>query len=417
MKPHRTLHAMLVLTVAQASWPLAVRAAPGDTELVSVHYAPATQTLYSPTVTAGISGDGRFVLFASRSPYVVPPDGTSTGILNLLVRDRVGERTFLANLSSTGRPVESSAAAVISASGRYVAFLSYDDQVVSGDTNNASDVFLRDLQAGTTQRVSISSTGGQYQGISSLDMSSDGRYVAFSGSFDQTLYLRDRLTRQTHEKYVSGLRTPVRVSDDGRYLAYANYDRLLVHDRSTNRNDLVNVNAAGQRANDHCYLADMSVDGRFVVFVTRASNLVPGDTSDTYDVFLRDRALRRTERVSVASDERPLPVVNAYLNAPRVSADGRHVVFLAANRTIPGPGGNYSLVINDVYRRDRAKGTTWLASANSNGVKANDTSLAPFVSDDGRFVAFTSTATNLSPLDGDEYQDAYVHQFWVAPLP
>jgi Tol biopolymer transport system component len=398
--------AALALAAVHLTWPLAVRADPGDTELVSVHYAPATTS--HPVYTRGISGSGRFVLFSSMSAAFVPPDGTSAGVNNLLVRDRSGGHTVIANLSATGRPVDAFSTADLSADGRYVAFQSYDAQVVSGDTNNHVDIFLRDLQSSTTELVSVSSAGKQYPWTSDPDVSGDGRYVAFWGD-NQMVYLRDRLTRQTYERYVGGLRGAVLVSDDGRYLAYSNYERLLVHDRSTNKNDLVNVNAAWQRANDHCYLADLSADGRFVLFVTRASNLVPGDTNGSYDVFIRDRALRRTERVSVTNDEKQFSLIGSYVN-PRMSADGRYVAFTALTRSVPGRA------VDDVFRRDRAKGTTWLATANSDGVKANNTSHAPLVSDDGRFVAFTSEATNLSPSDGDAYPDAYVHEFSVSAL-
>ena len=391
-------------TLALAALPLAAGADPGDTELVSVHYAPATT--YHPAYTRGISGDGRFVLFASSSPAFLPP-ATPTGINHLLVRDRSAGRTALASLSATGRPVDAFFAD-LSADGRYVAFQSYDAEVVAGDANGHLDIFLRDLQAGTTELVSVSSAGRQYTWTMDPDVSADGRYVAFWGD-GQKVYLRDRLTRQTHERDVPGLRGPVLVSDDGRYLAYSNYERLLVHDRSTNRNDLVNVNAAGQRANDHCYLADLSADGRYVLFVSRASNLVAGDTNGTYDVFIRDRALRRTERVSVTNDGKQFSLIGIYVN-PRMSADGRYVAFSALTRSLPGRA------IEDVFRRDRAKGTTWLASANSAGVKANGGSVSPQVSDDGRYVAFTSDATNLSPADPDAYPDAYVHEFWAPAL-
>jgi Tol biopolymer transport system component len=393
------------------AWIPAVRAAPGDTFLVSAHYAPAT--IEQPLFTRAISGTGRFVLFESRSDAFVPPAGNSTGVINLLVRDRLGGGTTLASLSATGHPVGGSLADM-SADGRYVAFQSYEEDVVSGDTNNVADIFLRDLQAGTTERISVSTTGQQYAtSATDPDVSRDGRYVAFGVT--GYAHLRDRLTRQTHERYVPGLTGPVLVSDDGGYLAYSNYERLLVHNRSAKTTELVNVNTAGQRANDQCYLADLSADARFVLFISRASNLVAGDTNDGYDVFVRDRTLRRTERVSVTSDGKPFPWIASYVR-PRMSADGRYVVFTSTTRSIPAPGGTYNLAVYDVFRRDRAKGKTWLATANSAGVKANNTSNAPLVSDDGRFVAFASKATNLSAADGDSYQDAYVHQFSVAPL-
>lgn len=393
-----------------AAWAPAVRAAPGDTYLVSVHYAPATSD--QALLTRAISATGRFVLFESFSNAVVPPAGISTGKRNLLVRDRLGGSTTLASLSATGQPVGASLADM-SADGRYVAFQS-NDAGVSGDTNNAADIFLRDLQAGTTERISVFPAGQAYT-VSGydVDVSRDGRYVAFAGT--GYAYLRDRLTRQTHAQSVKGLNSPVLVSDDGRYLAYSNWERLLVHDRSTKRNELVNVNTAGQQANDRCYLADLSADARFVLFVSRASNLVAGDTNGDYDVFIRDRTLRRTERVSVTGDGKQFSSIVSYVR-PRMSADGRYVAFTSTIRSVPAPNGNYNLAVYDVFRRDRAKGTTWLATANSAGVKANNTSWSPLQSDDGRFVGFASRATNLSVADGDAYWDAYVHQFSVAPL-
>jgi len=150
----------------------------------------------------------------------------------------------------------------ISADGRYVVFPSLANNLVSGDTNGVNDIFVRDRQNGTTERVSIDSAG--LQGNSNSDtpsISADGRYVAFE-SFATNL-----VTGDTNDVW-----------------------DVFVHDRLTGTTERVSVSTVGAQGNGGSLTPSMSTDGRCVCILSAASNLVPGDTNNFPDIFVRDRA-------------------------------------------------------------------------------------------------------------------------------
>src|SRR5215212_9991629 len=159
----------------------------------------------------------------------------------------------------------------ISEDGRYVTFVSSATNLVPDDTNGFPDVFVRDLQTGTTERVSVSSSGDQANSSSGTgQISSDGRYVIF-GSSATNLVADDTSTR---------------------------FD-IFVHDRQTESTERVNVDSSGNEANNISSGGDISDDGRYVAFSSTATNLVAGDTNRQRDTFVHDRQTGTTERVSV----------------------------------------------------------------------------------------------------------------------
>jgi hypothetical protein len=400
-----------LVLIGASSIPLGAQADPGDTELVSEHYAPATSN--HSVYPRGISADGRFVLFISDAPAFLP--GGSGGMNNVLVRDRLGGNTFRASLSSTGKPVPAAflEGAAISADGRYVAFVSDSASVVPGDTNGQSDVFLRDLKAHTTELVSLTSDSRQYILAAMPSLSADGRYVAFFAADNDgngfMIRVRDRLTRQTASRAARGLVGAPLISANGRYLVYGNFQRIVTYDRTTGLIDLVNVSSSGDQANALCVVAGVSAGGRFVLFVSAASNLVAGDTNGFTDAFVRDRKLRTTERVTLTNDDAQFPYVSPYIHAS-LSLGGRFVAFDVSTRNVGG------FEIDDVFVRDRATGYTRPASVSSTGVKANGTSHSPVVSGDGRFVAYVSEGSNLAPGDTNHFPDAFAHEFAWTPF-
>ena len=336
--------------------------------------------------------------------------GDTNGVLDLFVRDRFGGSTVRANRSTTGAAVATFPpfTARMSADGRYVAFESDAANVVPNDTNGAWDVFLRDLRAGTTELVSRSTNGQQYGFASTPAVSADGRYVAFGGP--GAVYVRDRLTQVTSSRTGAFLQGSPLISGDGHWLVYRNYDRVVAYDRSTDHAQLINVILDGKLADPYSYPMDVSADGRYVLFVSNARNLVPNtaDEERAFRSYVRDRQLQITERVSVSSDG-----TIDYLTPPHIpssmSADGRYVAFASITRGID------NMAVYDVFRRDRLKNRTWIASVNSNGVLANNSSQSPLVSGDGHIVAFSTEATNLSAADPDAFPDAYAHEFAVPP--
>src|SRR5436190_3414638 len=160
----------------------AAQAAPGFTELDSMS-STGVQGNQDSELPA-VSGDGRYVAFASLSDNLVP--GDSNGAVDVFVRDRLTGTTERVSVSSTGVQGNAGSGLLngmggpsLSADGRYVAFDSQASNLVKGDTNNAIDVFVRDRLTGTTERDSVASDGAQGSGEEAT-ISDDGNRVAFT---------------------------------------------------------------------------------------------------------------------------------------------------------------------------------------------------------------------------------------------
>lgn len=165
----------------------------------------------------------------------------------------------------------------------------------------------------------------------------------------------------------------------------------------------VSVDSLGVLGNAGSTFSSVSADGRFVAFVSRASNLVPGDSNGTDDVFVRDRMNGDTVRVSVGTDG---VEANAMSTAPAISADGMVVAFVSAATNLVAGDTNGRL---DVFVHERATGTTQRVSVDSLGNQASSDTFAPSLSEDGSRVAFASDAPDLVPGDGNGTFDAFVH--------
>jgi len=229
----------------------------------------------------------------------------------------------------------------ISADGRYVAFASIADNLVSGDTNGMEDIFLRDTQAGITTRLSVDSSGMQGNDDSaSPSISADGHYVAFSsGYYWRNIFLRDTQMGTTallsldpsgkEGNWDSGWPS---ISADGRYVAFWSkadnlvsgdtnlYDDIFLRDTHTGITTLVSVDSNGTQENEDSYSPSISADGRYVTFVSYASNLVSGDTNGREDIFLHDTQTGTTTRLSVDSSGTQ---GDGQSYTPSISADGR----------------------------------------------------------------------------------------------
>src|SRR5205807_70009 len=176
---------------------------------------------------------------------------------------------------------------------------------------------------------------------------------------------------------------------------------VFVHDRQTGTTERVGVDVVNYYGGGGSPV--ISADGRFVAFTSLAADLVPGDTNAWADVFVYDRWTGTTERVSVDSAGNQ---GNAGSSLPSISADGRFVVFWsAATNLVPGDTN----AAFDVFIHDRQTRTTERLSVDSAGNQGNYDSFAPALSADGRFVAFSSNATNLAPGDTNGVTDVFVH--------
>ncbi|MBX3025271.1 PD40 domain-containing protein [bacterium] len=146
----------------------------------------------------------------------------------------------------------------------------------------------------------------------------------------------------------------------------------------------------------------ISADGRFVAFSSQATNLVPDDTNGLEDVFVANVATGEVELISRGIDG----PANGVSGFPRLSADGRYVVFQSAARNLVADDTNN---VTDIFLYDRAEGIMRRVSVGSDGAQANGASITPAISDDGRYVAFASRATNLvNPSPSDAFEQIYV---------
>ena len=403
-----------------------------STERVSVDFAElqANGNSSYPSVSA----DGRFVAFASDAANLAA--GDTNAVNDIFVRDRQTGVTERVSVDSNETQADFASAnderTAISADGRFVAFRSAATNLVPGDTGFRSDIFVRDRQAGTTERVSVD--GAEVEADESsfkASISGDGRFVAFESSATNLVavdsngstdvFVRDRQLGATELVSVNsaeaqGSGSDPSISADGRYVAFASSSTnlvtgdsngkadIFVRDRQTGTTERVSVDSAEAQTNDGSNEPSISADGRFVAFTSVATNLVAGDTNTASDIFVRDRQTGVTTRVSVNS---AAGQANGTNREPSVSADGRFVSFhsLATNLVAGDSNGVY-----DVFVHDRLAGTTQRVSVDSVGAQANadNTFYGSAIAGDGRFVVFHSVATNLVANDTNAKPDVFL---------
>jgi Tol biopolymer transport system component len=342
--------------------------------------------------------------FALVSVFNPPPVGGASPAVVFSIAPAPGtpgviEQISLANDGS--QPNGHSFQGLISANGRYVAFMSRATNLVQGDTNGADDVFLRDTcrqaPAGCAQstiRVSVASDGSQGNDSSfAPHISADGRFVLFSSlasnlsagdtNAGQDVFLRDTCIGAQ----ASCLTSTIRVS----------------------------VASDGSQGNGPGFVGAMSPDGRFIAFSSDASNLVAGDTNGATDIFLRDTCLgvpvgctRTTIRVSVADNG---VQANSASMAGGFSTDGRFVAFssTATNLVTSATNGQFQIFVRDTCTQGPpgCQPLTVHASVADNGVQGNNMNWLPVLSVDGRFVGFISRADNLVVGDTNGQADAF----------
>lgn len=388
-----------------------------------------------------VSDDGRFVAFSSTAPNLVP--GDTNGVTDVFVHDRRTRETTRVSVATDGTQAngpsgEGCRSLGISGDGHLVAFSSAASNLASSDTNNSHDVFIHDLQSQTTARVSITETGLQGNGDSGFNgvaLASNGRFVAFHSAANN---LVPNDTNGRIDVFVknltSGLTTRVSVASDGaqangasRFPAITSdgvdvafvsaatnlvpddtngVDDVFVHNLSSRATGRVSVATGGAQGEDDSGSGggvDISDNGRFVVFHSFANNLDPADTQPgrSHDVFIHDRSSRSTRLVSAAPDG----PANGPSEYPVVSGDGRYVAFHSAATNLTTDDTNASV---DIYVRAMDSNILTLVSVNIAGTSGSEPSLYPAISDDGCYVAFSSSASNLVSGDTNGQRDTFI---------
>jgi hypothetical protein len=257
----------------------------------------------------------------------------------------------------------------VSNDGRYVSFTSLATNLVAGDTNARPDVFRRDVVSNITIRASVTNAGAQGNNTQTRSdymtssISGDGRYVLFRSSATNL------------------------VAGDTNGL-----DDLFVRDCTGLTTKRVSLSSAGVQTNDISYMGKISNDGRYVVFSSAASTLVAGDTNVAEDVFIRDRTLNTTARLSVSSSGVQTTVGALGSNKPSISDDNRYVVFTSYADNLIADDTN---AVADTYMRDRTTNTTTRVSLGNLGEQCDNYCNDGVVSANGLYVAFSSASSNL----------------------
>ena len=411
-----------------------VAATNGSIEIVSVDSSGVQGNDDSGGMPA-VSADGRFAAFESDASNLVPDD--TNAIPDIFVRDRLLGVTERVSVDSNGSQAEgggiyATSSPVISADGRYVAFQSKSTNLVPGDTNGKADIFVRDRQTGTTSRVSLTSSGLQIDD-NSVDpaISADGQFVAFSSS-SGSIVAGD--TNSTRDVFVHELASgstervslaydgsqangysegKLSLSADGSLIAFASlatnlvpedssgyYFRVFVRNRLTGAVERLDVTSFGVPGTGGADDVAISADGRYAVFASWASDLVPGDTNYNRDIFLRDRVAGTTSRVSVSSSGQQ---ANSSSHEPVISGDGRYVAFQSyATNLVPGAPSS------GIFARDTLRGFTARVDTDPAGSPANGATYDKAVSSTGAFILFASEATNLIGGDSNGAYDVFL---------
>lgn len=356
----------------------------------------------------------------------------------LLKSEQVFEKSFIAknefgNISARHQSDVACLSPSISANGRYISFYSYTGNLVVGDTNAISDIFLHDRQTGKLSRVSIASNGTQAN-MESWDssISADGRYIAFESvasnlvngdtNDDLDVFVHDLQTGDTKlvslsndgESGKTGGGDPS-ISADGRYVAFDSLKSYLVNDDTNSCSDVfvhdlqsettqrVSVTSDSIQGDYHSYAPSISANGRYITYTSESSNLVVDDTNESTDIFIYDRDNGVTTCVSNATDGTQ---GNNNSQNSSISGDGRFIVFSSDASNFVAEDTNNS---SDIFIHDFVNSMTTIISKSLNGQRANNSSINPSISSNGLFVAFESEASNLVENDTNEKADIFVY--------
>jgi Tol biopolymer transport system component len=390
-------------------------------------------------------------------------------LLCALSSNAIAAKTTRVSVASNGEEADgASYTPLIRADGRYVVFQSTAFNLIVGDNVNGGGYFIKDLLTKKTTRLGIP------KAATNISINSDARYVTYilsnTGSiYDGNIFVYDRLakksTRVSTKPYGSAggvfsnsYPSYPSISADGRYIAFTSVAALVagvpsvnlngyiyIYDNLTKKITLASLPSNGMPgdANNYGFISNISLsaDGRFIVFSSQATNLVPGDTNSKEDVFVHDRATKKTTRVSIGKNGKQ---GNGDSDAPSISADGRFVTFISNATNLLGAfnGGNLSIFLADRVAQTIALISSPVAisqsiSANGRyvalelgtnsfvydrvarkmavlnvdpkgGLTSGSDGHSPSISADGRYVAFASNAHDLVAGDTNNTQDIFV---------
>jgi Tol biopolymer transport system component len=385
------------------------------------------------------------------------------------------------NADSPGRWGYQAWLVAFSEHGRFVAFASDASNLVRGDTNRATDIFLRDRKRHTTTRLSVDSSGRQANGPSfGLAMTPDARFIAFNSRASNLvardtnqvgdIFVRDRQTGTTSRVSVSSSGAQAlddyaapepAISDDGRFVAFASgadnlvsvdqnpYQDVFVHDRESGETTLESVRSDGVQSDSFSGSPDISGHGRRVAFTSEATSFRTGRRSPSgSELYIRDRSTAVTRQVSepgigassalgtpsnvhlasragVVLYGRNTEVIAVGLNSGRrrcvacwtepgiarwshpagISANGRITAFQSEKSSLVERDTNR---VTDAFVRGWMRSRAIRVSVSANGTQATQPSTAAGISPDGRFAAFISSASAFVAGDTNRHSDVFI---------
>ncbi|GAB4275855.1 MAG: PD40 domain-containing protein [Candidatus Promineifilaceae bacterium] len=385
------------------------------------------------------SVDNRYITFHSWASNI-STDQTGENWLDVFLRDRQTNTTIKITNGIDGPTNEDSFDAVLTADGRYVVYTSYAWNLVPNDTNrdawsrNGLDIFLYDTQTQQTQRVSLAHDGKEIQGNSSGIISRDGTWILMdsdgpgilpsSTPAGSNLYLRNWRTGEIKLLVAGGENgyfTSWWPDYDASHAAFSStFDHLAANDTngeqdvfwvdaSTGVITLVSRSINGGSANGKSGQSVISQDGRYVVFVSYASDLIPNDTNGVGDVFIYDRITDSIERVSVSSSGEQ---ANGLSRDPSICGNGRYVSFSSDATNLVANDTNGK---RDVFVHDMQSGETFVASVNSSGEQTNGKVHRSYLTFDCRYITYASDGTNIVPNDTNNARDLFMGRIYRQP--
>jgi outer membrane protein OmpA-like peptidoglycan-associated protein len=328
-----------------------------------------------PNSPPAMSPGGGAVAFRSNSTNLVPADTDKTP--DMYVKNLTTGNLLLASTSDQGvKGNSASEGPSISADGTKVAFRFNGTNLDPGDTDTIGDIYVKDLTTGDITLASTSSAGVKSNGLSyAADLSGDGTKVAFV-SYATNLDPADRDAKPD----------------------------IYIKDLVSGRLTLASTSAVGAKGNGGSFSPSLSRDGSRVAFRSSSTNLDPGDSDTTPDVYVKDLSTGRIILAST-SDTGTKGTGSSFL--PIISQDGTAVTFRSDASNLD-PADTDTLP--DVYVKILATNNMVLASTSDGGVKGNGGSFGPWLSADGSVVGFRSDSTNLDPGDKDTIPDVYVKE-------
>jgi hypothetical protein len=361
---------------------------------------------------SSISSDGRFVVFSSSAANLVP--GDTNNAVDVFERDLQSGTTTLVsvNQSGTGPGNAGSYSPVFSSDGRFVLFRSQAQNLATGSIGSGiENLFLRDLQLGVTYALTAS---GSSPAVSSSAMTPDGHFVAFigkiAGSSSSYLYVWDSLLATLVYTNTTSSLAQVSISPDGHRLAYSTTSALYVADRLNPANNSTVGTGSGFSFLTPQGTWKFSSDGSLLVYVTSATITVV-NTNSLNNVYLYDVVSKTNFLISQNLGG---GVGNGASDSPVFSPDSRFVAYRSCACDLVSDGGNS---VPEIFIYDRNSGANTLVTMSQFGdFPADNRSLSPFFSGDGQTLLFQSAASDLVTNDYNRASDVFVFNLFTAGL-